>query len=127
MLLQAARTVCLETVKKFTYFAPGAQRIAEKASPPVKDRSHTITTTINYTGNEEGVLGCLWWLHRWLYDVHSRVVEAYFDYNYYNGLYYTLESQAPCQKGKNTIRFSFVRSEAKRTWHAGWRRGALCE
>ena len=32
--------------KKFTYYAPGASRIAEKASAPVKGRSHKIETTI---------------------------------------------------------------------------------
>ena len=33
--------------KEFVYCAPGAFRIAEKASAPVKNRSHTIITTID--------------------------------------------------------------------------------
>jgi arylsulfatase len=33
--------------KEFVYYAPGAFRIAEKASAPVKNRSHTIITTID--------------------------------------------------------------------------------
>ena len=37
------------------YFAPGAVRIGEKASAPVKNRSHEIVTTIELQGNEEGV------------------------------------------------------------------------
>ena len=42
--------------KEFTYYYPGAQRIAEKASAPVKGRSHTIETTLKLTGSEEGVI-----------------------------------------------------------------------
>jgi arylsulfatase len=41
---------------EFTYYYPGAVRIAEKASPPVKGRSHTIETTIDLKGDEEGVI-----------------------------------------------------------------------
>ena len=42
--------------KEFVYYAPGAFRIAEKASAPVKNRSHTIVTHIDLTGKEEGVI-----------------------------------------------------------------------
>ena len=42
--------------KEFVYFAPGAVRIAEKASAPVKNRSHKIETTIELEGGEEGVI-----------------------------------------------------------------------
>ncbi|GAG67010.1 unnamed protein product, partial [marine sediment metagenome] len=40
----------------FTYYYPGAYSISEKASPPVKNRSHTITTTIDLKGKEKGVI-----------------------------------------------------------------------
>ena len=42
--------------KDFVYYAPGAFRIAEKASAPVKDRSHTIATTLDLSGEERGVI-----------------------------------------------------------------------
>ena len=42
--------------KEFTYYAPGAIRIAEKASIPVKGRSHKFETTIDLNGDEEGVI-----------------------------------------------------------------------
>ena len=45
--------------KEYVYYAPGAFRIAEKASAPVKNRSHTITTTIDLKGNEEGVIAAV--------------------------------------------------------------------
>ena len=40
----------------YFYYAPGAVRIGEKASAPVKGRSHTIDTTIDLQGGEEGVI-----------------------------------------------------------------------
>ena len=39
--------------KEFVYYAPGAVRIAEKASAPVKNRSHDIVTTVDLAGDEE--------------------------------------------------------------------------
>jgi arylsulfatase len=41
---------------EFVYFWPGAVRIAEKSSAPVKNRAHTIETNIDLTGDEEGVI-----------------------------------------------------------------------
>lgn len=45
--LNAVNYVLFGDKKEFTYYAPGAVRIAEKASVPVKVRSHKIETTIN--------------------------------------------------------------------------------
>ena len=56
--------------KVFTYYYPGAQRIAEKASAPVKGKSHTIETTLNLTGKEEGVISCLWRFYGWLHFIY---------------------------------------------------------
>jgi len=40
----------------FTYYCPSAVRIAEKVSPPIKGRSHTITTRLDLEGGEQGVI-----------------------------------------------------------------------
>ena len=45
--------------KEFVYFAPGAIRIAEKSSAPVKNRAHTIETQIDLRGDEEGVIAAV--------------------------------------------------------------------
>ena len=42
--------------KEFVYFAPGAVRIAEKSSAPVKNRAHTIETQLERDGGEQGVM-----------------------------------------------------------------------
>ena len=98
--------------KEFVYYNPGARRIAEKAAAPVKARSHSIETTIDYTGNEEGVLvACGGFTGG--YTLFIKNGRVYYDYNYYNGLYYTIES-TPIAAGEVTIRFEFTETGGTR-------------
>ena len=91
---------------EFVYYSPGARRIAEKASAPVKGRSHSIETTLNLSGSEEGVIvACGGFTGG--YTLFIRDNKVYYDYNYYHGLYYSLESP-PLPSGEVDIRFSFV-------------------
>ncbi len=93
---------------QFTYYAPGAIRIAEKASAPVKNRSHNIKTSIQYTGNEEGVIvACGGFTGG--YALFVKDGKVFFDYNFYNGVYYTIESP-PLHKGKSDILFKFEKT-----------------
>ncbi len=94
--------------KVFTYYPPGAVRIAEKASPPVKGKSHTIETTVNLTGKEEGVIvACGGFTGG--YTLFIKNNKVYYDYNYYHGLYYTMESPS-LPKGEVDIKFNFIES-----------------
>jgi arylsulfatase A-like enzyme len=91
---------------EFVYFSPGSRRIAEKASAPVKGRSHSIETTLVREGGEEGVLiACGGFTGG--YTLFIKDDKVYYDYNYYNGLYYTLESPK-LAAGEVNIRFNFV-------------------
>lgn len=97
--------------KVFTYYFPGAVRIAEKASAPVKGKSHTIETTLNLTGKEEGVIvACGGFTGG--YTLFIKDNRVHYDYNYYHGLYYSLES-APLPKGKVDIKFKFTETGGK--------------
>jgi arylsulfatase len=92
--------------KVFTYYYPGAVRIAEKASPPVKGKSHTIETTLELTGREEGVIvACGGFTGG--YTLFIRNNRLYYDYNYYHGLYYTMNSPR-LPTGKVDIKFNFI-------------------
>ncbi len=92
--------------KEFVYYSPGARRIAEKASPPVKGRSHSIESTLQLTGKEEGVIvACGGFTGGYTMFIQNNRV--YYDYNYYNGLYYSLESPK-LPKGEVNLRFEFV-------------------
>ncbi len=91
---------------EFVYYNPGARRIAEKASAPVKGQSHEIEVDLSLTGSEEGVLVAVGGFTGG-YTLFIKDNRAYYDYNYYNGLYYTLESP-PLGTGDVNIRFNFI-------------------
>jgi arylsulfatase len=94
--------------KEFVYFAPGAFRIAEKASAPVKDRSHTITTKIDLKGDEEGVIVCVGGMTGG-FTMFIKSGRLHYDYNFLDGVYYTLKSPK-LPKGTTELKFNFIRS-----------------
>jgi len=94
--------------KEFVYFAPGAFRIAEKASAPVKDRPHTIVTSMDLTGDEEGVIVCVGGMTGG-FTMFIKNGRLYYDYNFLDGVFYTLESP-PLPKGKTELKFNFIRT-----------------
>jgi arylsulfatase len=95
--------------KEFVYFSPGAIRIAEKSSAPVKNRAHTIETQLNLKGDEEGVIvavgGMTGGYTMFIQDQH-----LYYDYNYLDGVHYILKSPK-LSKGKTDLKFSFIRTQ----------------
>jgi arylsulfatase A-like enzyme len=90
---------------KFTYYYPGAYRIGEKASPPIKGVSHTIATTIDLEGDEEGVIVCCGGFTGG-YTMFIKDGLLYFDYNYLDGVHYILKSPK-LKKGKTELKFAF--------------------
>jgi arylsulfatase len=94
--------------KDFVYYAPGAFRIAEKASAPVKNRSHTIVTNIDLTGDEEGVIVCVGGMTGG-FTMFIKDGRLYYDYNFLDGVYYTLESP-PLPKGMTELKFNFIKT-----------------
>ena len=91
---------------KFTFFHPGAVRIAEKASPPIKGRSHTIETTIDLKGDEEGVIvACGGFTGG--YTVFIKNHRLYYDYNFLDGVHYVIKSPR-LPKGKTTLGVKFT-------------------
>ncbi len=92
--------------KEFTYYAPGANRIAEKASAPVKGRSHMIETTIELKGNEEGVIVACGGMTGG-YSMYVMDDKLHFDYNFLDGVHYHLTSpELPI--GKTDLKFNFI-------------------
>ncbi len=96
--------------KEFVYFAPGAVRIAEKASAPVKNRAHKIETTIDLTGTEEGVIVSCGGMTGG-YAMYIKDGKLHFDYNYLDGVHYHLTSKA-LPKGKTELKFNFIKTGA---------------
>ena len=94
--------------KEFVYYAPGAVRIAEKASAPVKNRSHTITTTIDLKGIEQGVIVSVGGMTGG-FTMFIKGDRLYYDYNYLDGVYYTLASP-PLPEGETELTFRFTKT-----------------
>jgi arylsulfatase A-like enzyme len=93
--------------KVFTYHFPGALRIAEKASAPVKNRAHTIETTLDLKGDEEGVIvACGGFTGG--YTLYIKDGRIHYDYNYFDGVYWKMS--APLPKGKTDIKFNFIKT-----------------
>jgi arylsulfatase len=93
---------------EYIYYAPGAVRIAEKASAPVKNRSHTIDTSIDLTGDEEGVIVAVGGMTGG-FTMFIRNDRLYYDYNFLDGVHYVLESpQLPV--GPTDLRFNFIKT-----------------
>jgi arylsulfatase A-like enzyme len=94
--------------KEFVYFAPGAIRIAEKSSAPVKNRAHTIETLIDLKGDEEGVIAAVGGMTGG-YTMFIKDNRLYYDYNFLDGVHYVLKS-APLPKGKTELKFNFIKT-----------------
>jgi arylsulfatase len=95
--------------REFVYFAPGAIRIAEKASVPVKNRPHRIETTLDLTGNEEGVIVSCGGMTGG-YSMYIKDDKLHFDYNFLDGVHYHLTSKK-LPKGKTDLKFNFIKTK----------------
>lgn len=98
-------TIIFGDQKEFTYYAPGAVRIAEKTSVPVKNRSHMIETTIELDGTEEGVIISCGGMTGG-YSMYIKDHKVHFDYNFLDGVHYHITSKVLPQ-GKVDIKYDF--------------------
>ena len=94
--------------KQFVYYAPGAFRIAEKASAPVKNRAHTIVASIDLEGDEQGVIAAVGGMTGG-FTMFIKDGRLFYDYNYLDGVHYTLESP-PLPKGETELKFNFIKT-----------------
>jgi arylsulfatase len=95
--------------KEFVYFAPGAVRIAEKSSAPVKNRAHSIETQLVRNGNEEGVLVAVGGMTGG-FTMFIKDNKLVYDYNYLDGVHYVMQSE-PLPPGTVDVKFSFTKTQ----------------
>ena len=95
--------------KEFVYYAPGAVRIAEKSSAPVKNRAHTIETRIDLNGDEAGVIVACGGMTGG-YTMFIKDNRLYYDYNFLDGVHYILKSPQ-LSEGKTDLKFNFIRTK----------------
>jgi arylsulfatase len=94
---------------EFVYYAPGAVRIAEKSSAPVKNRAHTIETRLELEGDEEGVIVAVGGMTGG-FSMFVKDDKLYYDYNYLNGVHYMLES-SNLRAGTTDVKFNFIKTQ----------------
>ncbi len=92
--------------KSFTYYWPGAERIPEAVSAPIKNKSHTIETTLNLKGNEQGVIVACGGLNGG-YTLFIADHKLHYDYNYFNNQRYSIVSPV-LPTGKVDLKFNFI-------------------
>ena len=95
--------------KEFVYFWPGAIRIAEKSSAPVKNRAHTIETRLEIDGEEEGVIVAVGGMTGG-FSMFVKDHRLYYDYNFLDGVHYVLNS-SPLPTGEVDVRFNFIKTQ----------------
>ena len=94
--------------KEFVYFFPGATRIAEKSSPPVKDRSHSISFDLDIKGNEQGVIvACGGFTGG--YTLFIKDGRLWYDYNFLDGAYYNMKTPV-LTKGTHHFEFQYQKT-----------------
>jgi arylsulfatase A-like enzyme len=94
---------------EFIYYAPGAVRIAEKSSAPVKNRAHTIETKLDISANDEGVIVAVGGMTGG-YTMFIKDNRLVYDYNFLDGAHYILES-APLGSGELEVKFNFIKTQ----------------
>jgi arylsulfatase len=94
--------------KTFIYYAPGAQRIPEAVSAPIKNTSHTIETTLNLKGDEEGVIVACGGVNGG-YTLFITDHKLHYDYNYFNSTRYSIVSPV-LPTGKVDLKFNFIKT-----------------
>jgi len=92
----------------FTYYTSGADRIAEAVSAPVKNKSHTIETTLDLNSQEEGVIVACGGLNGG-YTLFIADGKLHYDYNFFNAERYSIVSPE-LPTGKVDIKFNFIKT-----------------
>lgn len=91
---------------KFTYYAPGAEFISESASPPIKNRSHSIVAHMTTDGKTNGVITACGG-NSGGYSLYVKDNILTYTYNYLDENYYTIKAGKPISAGQHIIRLKY--------------------
>ncbi len=94
------------TADTYTYYPPGAEFISEALSPPVKNRGHTITASLETDGSTNGVIvACGGFFAGYTLYVKENIVT--YTYNTFDQNYYTIKASQPLTPGRHEIKFVY--------------------
>jgi arylsulfatase len=94
------------TSNTYTYYPPGAEFIHEALSPPVKNRGHAITASVETDGKTEGVIVAAGGYFSG-YTLYVRQNIVTYSYNAFDQNYYRIEVSKPLRAGKHEIKFVY--------------------
>ncbi len=90
----------------FTYYPPGAEFIAEATSPPVKNRSHTITAYMTTTGKTDGVIVASGgYFSGYTLYVKNNILT--YTYNCFDENYYSIKATKPLTAGQHVVKMVY--------------------
>ena len=90
----------------YTYYPPGAEFIHEALSPPVKNRKHTITASVEADGKTEGVIVASGgYFGGYTLYVKKNIVT--YAFNAFDQEYYRIKASKPLKAGKHEIKFVY--------------------
>ena len=94
------------TADTYTYYPPGAEFISEALSPPVKNRGHAITASLETDGSTDGVIvACGGFFAGYTLYVKENIVT--YTYNTFDQQYYTIKASQPLTPGRHEIKFVY--------------------
>ena len=92
--------------KTYTYYPPGAEFINESLSPPVKNRSHSITASMDTDGKTDGVIAAAGGYYGG-YTLYVKNNILSYTYNAFDENYYTVKASKPLAAGKHEVKFVY--------------------
>lgn len=90
----------------YTFYPPGAEFINESLSPPVKNRHHTITASVETDGKTNGVIVAAGGYYGG-YTLYVKDDVVTYTYNAFDQNYYTIKAKKPLTTGKHEVRFVY--------------------
>ena len=90
----------------YTYYPPGAEFINEALSPPVKNRRHTITASLETDGKTDGVIAAAGGYYAG-YTLYVKDNVVTYTYNAFDESYYTIKASKPLTAGKHEVKFVY--------------------
>lgn len=104
--------VFLGNKTSFTYYPPGSEFMTEATSPPVKNRTHTITATMTTDGKTDGVItACGGYIGGYTLFVKNNILT--YTYNYLDENYYTIKADKPLTAGKRVVKMVYEKQADK--------------
>lgn len=90
----------------YTFYPPGAEFINESLSPPVKNRSHTITAAMESDGKTDGVIAAAGGYYGgYTFYVKDNILT--YTYNAFDQNYYSIKASKPLTAGKHEVKFVY--------------------